>query len=510
MQFLENSSRNGIGFLVVTVLFYLFVFFLIQHFQHKKKFYLWYSLYALVNGISLIRHVRGAFFTDFFQSTAGLRFSTDFHYPAQLLGPLLFTYFVVDIMRLRQGFTKWVKIIDYYYGINAVVYMVLSGVFIADYGNMLIRYYHAFVYIPLGYIVFFMTLCMVTRQKTIIMPYIFSGMLSLGISYLLLFITTIKDTTVHDQYLYIFYIGILVESILFALAIGLEQKVVYDENVVIHKKLVSQLKENEIIKNGINRALSEELELTKSSVLELSEEAQRERAEKLTLKFENKFSQLRLDVLRAQMNPHFIFNALNSIMSYLIDNNQEKAIYYLRKFSKLIRSLLENSRKEEVSLAEELRTLKIYIEIECDRFKNDIDVIIDIDESLNTDKIKVPALFLQPFVENAIWHGLITKKGKKELTIRVGKSKDIQDFINIEVEDNGIGREVATKRNTNNTLGKESLGLRLTTDRLELFSNKKQKNYSFQIKDLLDANTGKPLGTLVKIVVPHHYENDQN
>ncbi|MFD2586014.1 histidine kinase [Croceitalea marina] len=506
MEFLENGSQNGLGFLVVAVLFYLFVFFLIQYFQHEKRFYLWYSLYAVVNGISLMRHVKGVFFTDFFESSEGLRFSMDFHYPAQYLGTVLFTYFVVEIMRLRESFPKSIRIIDYYYGTSAAVYLILSTLFIFDHQNMVVRYYHAFVHIPLGYGVFFWTLFMVFNKRMIIKPYILSGMLVLGISYLLLFITTIKEVTVDDQYLYIFYIGILVESLLFALAIGLEQKMVYIQNVAIQKKLVSQLEENQIIKNGINRALSEELELTKSSVLELSEEAQRERTEKLTLKFENKFSQLRLDALRSQMNPHFIFNALNSIKSYLILNDQERAVYYLGRFSKLIRSLLENSRKEEISLAEELKTLKMYMEIEGDRFKNDMAITIDVDKSLDVHNIKVPALFLQPFVENAIWHGLTTKRGKKELNITVYKTTASPKCISIQIEDNGIGRQATQKRNAQNPLKKESLGLKLITDRLELFSKKNGKNYSFQIKDLFD-DTGKATGTVVEIKVP--YESNE-
>ncbi|PIB38423.1 histidine kinase [Maribacter sp. 4G9] len=501
LEFLENSSQNGLGFFVVAVLFYLFVFFLIQYFQHQKRFYLWYSLYALVNGVSLMRHVKGVFFSDFFQSSEGLRFSIDFHYPAQYLGTFLFTYFVVEIMRLRENFPRALKIIDYYYGASAALYLMLSTLFIFDQQNMMIRYYHAFVHIPLGYVVFFWTLYMVSKKRMIIKPYILSGMLVLGISYLLLFLTTIKGVTVDDNYLYIFYIGILVESLLFALAIGLEQKMVYIENVAIQKKLVSQLEENQIIKNGINRALSEKLELTKTNVLELSEEAQRERTEKLTLKFENKFSQLRLDALRSQMNPHFIFNALNSIKSYLIENDQENAIYYLGRFSKLIRSLLENSRKEEISLAEELDTLEVYMEIESDRFKNNIDVTIDVDESLDISEVKVPVMFLQPFVENAIWHGLTTKRGKKELSILVNKSEDYLNSIIIRIKDNGIGRQATLKRNAQNPLKKQSLGLKLIADRLELFSKKSNRKYSFQIKDLVDTN-GKPVGTVVSIIIP--------
>jgi len=237
--------------------------------------------------------------------------------------------------------------------------------------------------------------------------YILSGMSILAITYFIITYFSIESNDAKNKILYVFYIGILLESLLFALAIGLEQKILYLEKSVFQKKYISQLEENQLIKEGINRALSEELAQTKSNVIEISAEAQRERTEKLTMKFENKFSQLRLDALRSQMNPHFIFNALNSIKSYTIDNNQEKAIFYLTKFSRLIRNVLECSREEQISLEEELKTLRMYVEIENDRFKNDINYVVEIDKQINPNRLKVPALFLQPFVENAIWHGFL-------------------------------------------------------------------------------------------------------
>ncbi|MEM9363216.1 MAG: histidine kinase [Bacteroidota bacterium] len=501
LQFLENSSENGLGFIVVVVLFYLFVFFLIQYFQHKKLFYLFYSLYTFVCGLGLLRYIKGVFFSGFFESASGKHFSTWMHYPTQLLTTLLFTYFIVNIMRLKEKHPKAICIIGYYYLIVSPIYLILYALQMANPKSYLIDYFHGLVYIPIGYIIFCWILHMVYRQKMMIKKYIFTGMLVLGTTYLLLFISTIKNIRVNDQYLYILYLGILVESLLFALAIGLEQKLVYVENSEIQKKYISQLEENQIIKDSINRTLSEELEQTKYSVEELTAEANRERTEKLTMAFENKFSQLRLDALRSQMSPHFIFNAMNSIKSYFIENDRDKAIYFLTKFSKLIRNILESSRKEQISLKEELDILKVYVEIENNRFKNDIDFEIHIGENLSIDQIMVPPLFLQPFVENAIWHGLLTKKGKKNLMIRVNKMGN-SNTIKIEIEDNGVGREAVKLRNTKNVFNKESLGLSLTKDRMELFSKKLGQPHTYCIKDLYNRNNKKATGTLVEVKVP--------
>jgi len=500
-SFLENSNQNGFGFLVVVVLFYLFIFFLIQYFQHKKRFYLLYSLYALVNGTNLLKYIEGVFFSDFFDTPVGAQFTRFLHYPSQLFGTLLFTYFIIDIMQLKSSYPKSVRLINYFYLVISVIYLGLWGLSIAMPTSSLLNSFHLLVFITTGYLMFFWLFYMVIKQNMSIKWYIISGMTVLVVAYFIISFFSIQKVDVFNKILYVFYIGILIESLFFALAIGLEQKVVYKEKMAVQKKYVSQLKENQIIKDSINRTLSEELAQTKSSVVEISAKAQRERTEKLTMKFENKFSQLRLDALRSQMNPHFIFNALNSIKSYTIENNQEKAIFYLTKFSKLIRSILESSREEQITLAEELKILEMYIEIENDRFKNDIVFSLEVNKAIDVEKVKVPALFLQPFVENAIWHGLSTKKGKRMLSVKVSKSK-IPDILEIRIEDNGVGRKITKDRNAKNPFKKSSLGLTLTRDRLDLFSKKFGRQYGYTIEDLLDKSEDKSAGTLVLVEIP--------
>ena len=501
LYFLENSNQNGFGFFVVSVLFYLFVFFLIQYFQHKKRFYLLYSLYALINGLNLLKYIDGVFFSDFFDSPQGIIISRFTHYPAQLFGTLFFTYFLIEIMQLKKSYPKSIRFINYLYSTISVFYLSFYGIYIADSGSYLIDNFHYLVFIPVGFVTFFMMFYMVYKQQVLIKWYIISGMSILVITYFIISYFSAQQLQANDKTLYFFYIGILVESLLFALAIGLEQKVLYIEKTAVQKKYISQLEENQMIRESINRTISEELTQTKSSVLNITAEAQKERAEKLTIKFENKFSQLRLDAIRSQMNPHFIFNALNAIKSYFIENNKEKAIFYLTKFSKLIRKILESSRKEQISLAEELHTIGMYVEIENDRFNNNIEFSIEIEPTIDMDETKVPPLFLQPFIENAIWHGLLTKKGEKFLGIEVKRSKKV-GVLEIRIEDNGIGRKITKERGEKNPFKKESLGLVLTRDRLELFTKKYGKPYSFDIKDLYDKLDKTARGTLVVVKIP--------
>lgn len=502
IDFLKESNQNGFGFFVVSVLFYLFVFFLIQFFQHKKRFYLFYSLYALMNGITLLKYIDGVFFSDFFHTHAGRVFVGWVHYPTQLLASMLFSFFILDIMKLKESHPKFVKwTYRAYFGVGSI-YVLLWAVQLNNPRSYLIDYFHGFFFLPMSLVVFVWGFYLVLLQKRMIKWYILSGMSALFVSYLIITLFSFEKTRANSETLYIFYLGVLVESLLFALAIGLEQKMVYKEKADVQKKYIDQLEENQVIKESINRTLSDELLQTKAEIEGLSSEAQKERTEKLTMKMENKFAQLRLDALRSQMNPHFIFNALNSIKSYLIENNQEKAIYYLGRFSKLIRGILESSRRDLVTLEEEINIIQMYVEIESDRFKNNIVYETQIEEGLSIDHILIPSLLLQPFVENSIWHGLTTKKGQKRLQITVNSLEGSAAYLQICIEDNGVGRKASQLRNHENPFKSKSLGLSIIQDRLEFFTKKYSGDFKFDVVDLLDDKTGAALGTKVVLTMP--------
>lgn len=217
------------------------------------------------------------------------------------------------------------------------------------------------------------------------------------------------------------------------------------------------------------------------------------------LKNEKQILLLEQKTLRIQMNPHFVFNALNSIKLYIINNEQKNAVYYLNKFSKLMRNILESTIIKEVTLNEELKTMNLYMSIENIRLSNAITYTQNINESVNLDRIKVPPLILQPFLENAIWHGLSSKKGSKKLEISIFKIGE--EFIKVEIEDNGIGRREALRIKNNKTLNRKSIGIYLTKERLKNFSTQFQNDYSLIYIDLLDEN-GKAKGTKVSLKIP--------
>ena len=198
------------------------------------------------------------------------------------------------------------------------------------------------------------------------------------------------------------------------------------------------------------------------------------------LKNEKQILLLEQEALRIQMNPHFVFNALNSIKLYIINNEQKNAVRYLFKFSKLIRSILDSTTVKEVSLAEELKTMDLYMSIENIRFSDAIMYTTDVDPNVSVETIKIPSLVLQPFLENSIWHGLSSKKGEKKIDLSVSKISN--NFILIEIEDTGVGRKEAFRIKSNKTLKRKSVGIGLTKQRLHNFSTQFENDYSLIYK----------------------------
>ena len=217
------------------------------------------------------------------------------------------------------------------------------------------------------------------------------------------------------------------------------------------------------------------------------------------LKNEKKMLMLEQQMMRSQMNPHFLFNSLNSIKLYIINNEKENAVYYLNKFSKLIRTILSNSREKEITLKEELETMDLYVNIESIRFSEKINYEVIVGENIDTELIKIPSMILQPFIENAIWHGLSNKVGDKTLKINI--SRKSKDLIAFEIVDNGIGRQKAQEIKDNKVSKQKSIGLKLTKERLQNFAKNINKEIVMGFEDMFDNNQ-QPLGTKAIIVIP--------
>ena len=221
--------------------------------------------------------------------------------------------------------------------------------------------------------------------------------------------------------------------------------------------------------------------------------------EQMQSSFRKQLMDMEMTALRSQMNPHFIFNSLNSISRYVMQNDRLIASEYIAKFGKLIRNVLDNSNNRQITLEQELSTLELYIQLEKLRFENKFDykIITDgVDPS-----VKIPPMLIQPFVENSIWHGLMQKNEKGSVIISAGMKEN--NLLVVIIEDDGIGRKKAEELKSK-TFVHKSHGMKVTIDRIKLINELYEQKNKVEVVDLFDKN-GTASGTKVILLIPVTY-----
>ena len=204
-----------------------------------------------------------------------------------------------------------------------------------------------------------------------------------------------------------------------------------------------------------------------------------------------KNKKIELQSLRREMNPHFIFNSLNSVNQFIATNNELEANQYLTKFSKLMRGVMENSTEDFIPFSQELDLLQNYLSLEKTRFTDKFNFEISVDENLNQQNLLIPGMLIQPFLENAIWHGLRYRKEKGFLKLHFKKQNQ---YLKIAIEDNGIGIEESKKQKTIHQKNREGRGMKNTLERIKLLNDLYKKDIRCSIKD-------SDNGVLVEIVM---------
>ena len=244
-------------------------------------------------------------------------------------------------------------------------------------------------------------------------------------------------------------------------------------------------------------------------IVKLRTEENLHRNEMELLHTQNRLAEEKLTALRSQMNPHFIFNSLNSIQQFILKGEVDNANKYLSQFSKLIRLVLQYSEYNFISLEEEIHMLKLYLSLEKTRFGNSFEYKIQTEQEIDADEIKIPNLMIQPFVENAIWHGLMHKEGDRKIDISF-HLKDEQSVI-CEITDNGIGREKAAeiRRAKLLQIKHESRGMQLIKDKIDVLKQQFKSEVSVQLFDITNI-AGEVCGTKVIVVLPLQYSADEN
>jgi LytS/YehU family sensor histidine kinase len=236
-------------------------------------------------------------------------------------------------------------------------------------------------------------------------------------------------------------------------------------------------------------------------------EIERKRSEELLIKASQKqLAELELQSLRAQLNPHFMFNSLNAIQELILKEDFENAHTYLARFAKLLRTLLENSESPFTSLQKEMDLLELYLSLEKLRLP-DLQFRITIDPSINKAETLIPNMILQPYIENALWHGLSHKTSNRKLELNIQKQNDI---VLYDVKDNGVGRKRSAELKSLYRKEHKSKGMELLTKRFKLLSDEFGSDIKTEVTDVL--NNGDVGGTKVSIMVPDsiswNFKND--
>lgn len=488
--FFANPFQNGFLTFTIGILFILSLFHFLLYFQHKDKLYLLYSGYAFFIIFSQLFHLTEGFLFELFLPIQKV---TKYPGVATEIYFIIYTFFAFRFLELKTRLPKW-----YFWSLKAL-YVIIAYCLIVfliylfngdelilhngySYFTILMTLYGIVMYVP-----FF-------RVKSPVKYYVIVGSLVLLISSLVSLIYwfyLIEQGLSYEPAYSILYLGFILENVLFSLGLGHKQKLILDDRNSSKNKLIEQLKENEKLREKVQNQLERD-------VKHLNKKAEIEKLENIKMKYDKELAELKVSALRSQMNPHFIFNSLNAIKRYIIDSEKENAVFYLNKFSKLIRKILASTMEKESSLFDELETMKLYVNIENIRFNNTIDFNIKVDDSLNTSAIKLPSLIIQPFIENALWHGLSLKKENRKLILDIKKINELQ--VQISIIDNGIGRKKSSEIKEKKLLKRTSFGIKLSEERLKHFSESYEGNSKISFIDLHDGKT--PSGTKVTLIIP--------
>jgi ligand-binding sensor domain-containing protein len=240
--------------------------------------------------------------------------------------------------------------------------------------------------------------------------------------------------------------------------------------------------------------------LLASKMVSAQAESEKRQAEIALLENRRRTAEVEMQALRAQMNPHFMFNSLNSINNFILKSDTENASEYLTRFARLMRLILDNSRNEWVSLENELKALKLYIEMESLRFDNVFSYQVVVDPTVDATITQLPPMLIQPYVENAIWHGLLHRK-EPGSNLRV-QATNRNDMLVITIEDNGIGRKAAEALKSNFGTHKQSHGMKITAERLASVNAVYGIHAQATVEDLINA-TGQVAGTCVTLTMKY-------
>lgn len=411
---------------------------------------------------------------------------------------ILFILYLLEI-KTKSTLGRFVRGLAYACFTYAIGSLIFSIIFPGPETHELIFTIVRFIILP---IYFVLIIWIIFKVKHALIPYFIIGNLFFFSGAVLSFSVSFLDLNNDPTSIFyfgnslntLFQMGLLGEVFCFSFALSHRIRLIQKGKESNAMALIGQLQENKQIQERMNKELDQKVEQKTDELIRVYSEIEQQREKEIKKEFSGKINELETLALRAQMNPHFLFNSMNAIKHLILTNRPEDAMYYLDDFSGLLRSVLQNSQKETITVEDELDVLELYLSLEKGRLGDEFDYEIILDEREVLSQYLIPCLMLQPFVENAIWHGLrLSHKPRKLLTISF---EALDDTLIISIRDNGIGREAAREKNKGDRIKThESLGQQITQDRLALFNHSHDIKIVLKITDLKEGN--EPSGTLV-------------
>lgn len=477
-----------VSVLFIGSLSFIFFFMTFLYLKSYQNIYLYYALYLLGSIIYALTRINNITWLG----------SLIDHYPLlreYLSEPIQFAffavynYFVIELLNIKDTrLIKVLKRLSVAYLVYGVLHFLMMYIFF-DYElrNTLFIISRSILFpLNIGLIIW-----VYKKVKSPILPYFLFGvfcylsgaLIAVMIDFRVQFIKTITIGLPSSN---VFELGIMAEVLCFSLAVGYHIKLNEDEKRSNQLELIKQLQINQKLIENANEQLEHEVNIRSQKLMEASKEIEAKNLHAVKLSYDKKLAEAEMMALRSQMNPHFIFNSLNSVRYFMLSKQTDKAVNYLNKFSRLMRLVLEHSKNEMISLEEELLALDLYLGIEANRFSGQFNYEIKTNEQIELTKIMIPPLLLQPFVENAIWHGLLqSDKEQKQVLIEVDKSLEDDSECLVTISDNGIGykKSASLKKNINKH---KSLGISLTQERIKLFNDNFKGAITYRVEDIIE------------------------
>lgn len=479
----------------IGILAFLFLFTLSQYIQHKDLAYLYYSGYILVMLVYFMeRHEANPYFNLFFSHNSWLFNSNGGGEPSYYaqFSFVFYLLFTIEFLDLKN---KYRRLHSYFKGLIILIlilYFIHLIMLVMDVKpSIIFNYYYTYrAILNLPLIIALIWIAVRIRTRLALFFILGSTILTLSMiipQFAYLIEKNIGGSFFSDNMTWM-QIGILFECFLFSTGLGYKSKIAFEERDRMQQELISKSAENIALTSKYNNELEAEVK-AKTSELFIQKE------QLLKAEYEKDLINLEAQLLQSRMNPHFIYNCLNSIKYFALSRSAEDTADYITDFSTLMRSILEHSKESLISLNQEVYFIKKYLAIESRRFDSRFSYKLSIDPELDLDNLYIPPMILQPIIENAIVHGLLPKDklGHLDISFSVGSS-----IIDIEIIDNGVGRQLKNSIVEQKQFAhKTSLSTVITTSRLENIFKSHKLKINFLIKDL-----SNPTGTLATIQLP--------